>query len=83
MHRYSGDYGTHPLDKNDPQAREAHYSSFACANCGDDLQVGTEVWAYVGEEEEALTCCSVGCLAMFTVKFEADIDEFEYTVLEE
>lgn len=78
----SGEYGTHPMDKYDPQAREPEMTGSACALCGRDIQVGEEVWHYDNPENGVeLYVDSVGCLSMLTAKYEADIDEFKYTYM--
>jgi len=77
----SGEYGTHPMDKYDPQAQEPEVSGFQCAQCMRDIQVGEEVWRGDFVDFEVYLD-SVGCLAMFTSKYEADIDEFEFTTIE-
>ncbi len=78
---YDGSYGTHPMDKYDPQAREPELTGFQCANCMRDIQVGEEVWRYAVDDVE-LYVDSVGCLAMITAKYEADIDEFKFIEME-
>lgn len=73
-----------PDAKLDPQAQEPEFSGFKCANCGDELQLGTEVWRREVEESfDFLYACSVGCLAIFCTEYEVDIDEFEFVVLNE
>lgn len=76
-------YGSHPMDKYDTQARAPEFSGLACANCGDELQVGAEVWENDGITENVVVvhACSVGCLAVFCTEYEADLDEFELVEL--
>lgn len=76
MRELSGEYGTHPLDKNDTQAQAPEFSGRACAHCGDEIQKGAEAYVYDGVVDNAIYLCSVGCLAIFCTKYETDIDEF-------
>ncbi|GGP13490.1 hypothetical protein [Oceanobacillus neutriphilus] len=77
----SGEYGTHPMDKYDSQAQAPDYSGFACAQCMRDIQVGEEVWRADFVDFEVYVD-SVGCLAMLTAKYEADIDDFNFTIID-
>lgn len=47
-----------------------------CDYCLDDILEGDEAWRDADGQLD-LCVCSIGCLAMFTAKYDVDIDEFE------